>query len=45
MAEGIIIDDECEFCFMHNGDTVLCCATDIGDMPYNCPRRNNLIKV
>lgn len=42
MAEEIVIDDECEFCFMHNSDTGLCCLTNIEDMPYNCPRRKDL---
>ncbi len=45
MTEGIIIDDECEFCFMHDGDAGLCCAVKIEDMPSNCPRRNDFIDV
>lgn len=45
MSEEIIIDDECEFCFCHDGDTGSCCAVKIEDMPYNCPRKNDLIEV
>lgn len=50
MAEEIVIDDEngeseCDYCFAHHNNPDLCCVEKIEDMPFNCPRRNDLIGV